>query len=249
MSPGWQRFEAELAQWSHPAPLWWRDDDAVADTQALRQLIELQQGGSKVPLHLASIPGSLESSLPDLIGKSPNTWILQHGYNHHNHALPGQKKIELGGELSTDELMARLGRGRHILVAAFAERYVDIIVPPWNRYDEAATTAIGHLGYKALSGLGLRTKKPAPFPQLNVHIDIIDWREGRFIGTEACLTEITQKLASRRLGHSDSTEPLGLMTHHLAHDGGCWDFLREFMFKTAEHPKIKWLEAKETLKA
>ena len=62
MTPDWTPLETELARWSaqgRTLPLWWRDDDAVAETPALRKLTELSERLG-LPVHLAVIPAAAE---------------------------------------------------------------------------------------------------------------------------------------------------------------------------------------------
>jgi len=242
----WQLLEQELQQWEQPAALWWRDDDAVEDTPALRQLTSLQQLDHQPHLHLASIPMSLHQTLPALLRHSPNVWVLQHGYNHQSNALEGQRKVELGGDQTLDQLLEKLAAGRSVLQQAFEQRYIDIVVPPWNRYSSAAAEAIDTLGYKAISGLGPRGEQRSN-TMLNVHVDIINWRTRSFVGTQACIQKIVDQLQLRRTSAVDASEPLGLMTHHLAHDQACWEFLQQWMIKTTSHPKIEWMQAEHAL--
>ena len=243
----WQLLEDELQLWNQPVAMWWRDDDAVEDTAALRQLVSLQQLDGLIPLHLASIPMLLKNTLPELLSICPNVWVLQHGYNHQSNAIDGQRKVELGGNQSLHQLMQKLTSGRKKLQKAFSQRYLDIIVPPWNRYNSVAAEAFEQLHYKALSGLGMRGEQLSSIALLNVHVDIIDWKTRSFVGTQTCIEKIIEQLQLRRMSPINTIEPLGLMTHHLAHDQACWDFLHEFMSKTAHHPKIEWLQAEQAL--
>lgn len=247
MADAWKALHAELSLWSSPINLWWRDDDAVADTAALRHLLDIQAQGRYLPLHLAAIPQQLEPSLPALLANTTRVWILQHGFDHQSYANPGQKKYELGGQLDREALRCRLARGRSLLREAFAERYLDVLVPPWNRYDRQARDIMHDLGYQAVSGFGLRAKRPASIAQISTHVDIVNWQAKRFVGTDSCLREITEKIRNRRLGRCDHAEPLGLLTHHLDHDQACWDFLHRFVSEFAEHPRVQWRKVDDLL--
>lgn len=226
---------------------WWRDDDAVADTPSLQRLIATQQEYQSIPLHLASIPQLLETSLSPLIEKSPNVWILQHGFSHQNNASAGERKIELGGEQKQSTLSGNLSSGRETLKQRFADRYIDILVPPWNRVNATALTAIDSLHYLALSGLGLDKSQSDETTRLNVHIDIINWKQRCFVGTEPCLEKIVNQLKIRRTDPAHRHEPVGLMTHHLAHDSDCWKFLSDFLQLTTQHAGAQWIQAEQAI--
>ena len=247
MSNAWQSLREELDLWQEPVSFWWRDDDAVADTPSLQKLIATQQENPSIPLHLASIPQLLETSLPPLVKSSPNVWILQHGFSHQNNASTGERKIELGGDQDQSILRENLASGRGILKQNFADRYLDVLVPPWNRVNATALSAIDSLHYLALSGLGLDKNQRDETPRLNVHIDIINWKQRCFVGTEACLEKIVNQLKIRRTEPAHRHEPLGLMTHHLAHDDDCWKFLSDFLQLTTEHAGTQWIQAEQAI--
>jgi hypothetical protein len=105
----------------------------------------------------------------------------------------------------------------------------------------------------ALPGLGFRglsTFKPRAtsegLVQINTHIDIVDWPgTRRFVGTDAALAAAVAHLAARRTGTCDGQEPTGLLTHHLAHDEGCREFVADFVRRTRAHAAARWLAADE----
>ena len=60
--------------------------------------------------------------------------------------------------------------------------------------------------------------------QINTHVDLVDWKSGGgFTGEEACLAVLVASLARAR---TESGEPVGILSHHLAMDDRAWDFLR-----------------------
>lgn len=242
---GWSDLTAELDRWQkegRTATFWWRDDDARIATPALATLLSLR-GSLRVPLALAVIPSGADKTLIDAIEAEDEIAVLQHGFAHANHAPPGADKIELGGR-STAEVGAELLRGRDILTQLTGE-IPDLLVPPWNRIDPALPSTLPALGYR-----GLSTFKARPIPQeggldfVNTHIDIVDWPTTRaFCGEGAALDQACRHLAARRTGAADADEPTGLLTHHLAHDAGCWRFIGDFVAATASHPATDWLTA------
>ena len=160
----------------------------------------------------------------------PDANVLQHGFSHRNHAPPEQRKMELGWHRPASIIRQQLSAGRLALQGLFASRFVPIQVPPWNRIDERVVALLPGLGFSGVSTLGPRSAgQPVPgLRQLNVHVDIMNWREGRcFAGEEACIEQVVTHLRAKREGYADPAEPTGIMSHHLVHDSGCWVFLEE----------------------
>ncbi|MFC6668862.1 polysaccharide deacetylase family protein [Marinobacterium aestuariivivens] len=234
----WRRLERELDCWETPPTLWWRDDDATAPSAALEQLLQLSDRHA-IPLHLAVIPAHSEIALAKRLSRSHLTWVLQHGWDHQGYAGPGERKRELGGPRPRPEILQQLRQGRERLQQQFGPRALDILVPPWNRIDDDLLTLLPALGYRRLSILGPRPMEPEGPRQINVHIDIIDWKARRFAGQEAVIHQLVRHLEARRLGSVDATEPTGLMTHHLDHDDACWDFLADLTGALGD--RVRWV--------
>lgn len=237
----WQALSSEIEQWQQPIQLWWRDDDATANSQALQRMLKLAHQ-YQVPVHLAVIPQLLEPSL-DII-KQPqhraDCYVLQHGYDHKSYALAEQRKIELGGSQSVTTLTAKLSGARESLAAHFGTQYIDILVPPWNRISPALAEHLPEIGYRQLSVLASPKVVETDF-LVNVHIDIIDWKQRSFAGESIVLEKIRQYLYRTRTTNLDSAKPCGIMTHHLDHDEQCWAFIEQFLVFCQQHSNIQWL--------
>ncbi|MGF1611694.1 MAG: polysaccharide deacetylase family protein [Kiloniellales bacterium] len=248
----WEEFEAELAAWvaaGQRASLWWRDDDAIEPTPALDRLLALA-AGKGLPLALAVIPARATPALVARLARAEGTIaVLQHGFAHRNHAAAGSAKIELGGPRERRAIAEELARGGAMLAALFqggetgTPPRLPVMVPPWNRIDGDVVALLPELGYRGLSADGPRA---APRPevgltQANTHLDIMHWPPPRgFLGEARCLALLTGHLRARRKGRVEATEPTGLLTHHLAHDGPAWDFLERLLARLARHPAVVW---------
>jgi hypothetical protein len=241
---GWEALAGECDAWAaagRTAELWWRDDDAVADTPALRRLLTL----ARVPIALAVIPATLEPSLPALLKSHGAVSVLQHGFDHKNRAPAGAKKSEFPATRAWPEIAADLAKGRDRLANAFGEQFVPALTPPWNRIEPAHADQLGGLGYRGLTTY-LPRKKPgiAGVTQVNTHVDVIDWHGTRgFLGLRPTLHLLVQHLEAKRLGSADPAESTGLLTHHLVHDTETWDFLGALLDWCAKKPIIKWRSA------
>ena len=248
----WSLLAEELALWPESVPFWWRDDDAIADSAALQKMLVIAKQYS-APVHLAVIPAHLQDSLAVI--KAPehrdSCFVLQHGFDHQSYALAGQRKIELGGSQATQpqltSLLANLATGYTLLQAHFANQYLPILVPPWNRVESPVAEHLTHLGYQQLSVLASDKLEETSF-HLNVHIDIIDWKQRKFVGEAQVLSKIISSLTALRIQaqqnaseKSEPVKPCGLMTHHLDHDDECWAFLTRFFEFCQQQDKVIWL--------
>src|SRR6185436_17973343 len=99
-------------------------------------------------------------------------------------------------------------------------------------------------GFRGLSTFGARTCEPPAIVQCNTHVDLIAWRRGRlFIGEDAAIERLVAHLGARRESRADSTEPTGILTHHLDLDGDAWSFLEELAVRTQAHGSATWIAA------
>lgn len=235
----------ELDLWADAglsARLWLRDDDAVAPTGQLNRLAGLADRFGLAML-LAVVPGAATESLGRMIEANPLLDVAVHGYRHLNHAVPGEKSIELGGERPAGEICQELAVSSARLRHLFAKSATNILVPPWNRIRADIVEQLPGLGFTALSTFGAASEAEGidGLKQINTHLDIIDWkttRGGRDPGWLA--SEFVKLLRSARECRSG---PIGVLTHHLVHDDTAWEFLENLFTVTRQHPGAKWYAA------
>ena len=250
MSDPWQALDEELAAWradGREATFWLRDDDAVADTAALRRLFDIGQAAS-VPVALAVIPKDAGEDLARAVDGYESVSVIQHGWCHANHAPPTEKKFELGDHRPTEVVGEELRRGDERLSQLFGQRYRKVLAPPWNRIGPNVTAHLGLWGYAGLSVFGPRKRSVRPNGVwcANTHIDIIDWKGTRgFRGDDAVIGQAVGHLKARRTGSADPEEPSGLITHHLVHDEASWAFIGSFLARTKRSPATRWLALPE----
>ena len=240
----------ELDKWSESgrnAELWWRDDDAQKSGPMLQRLLDISEQHA-APLALASIPDGVQADLAECLLDRDLVCILQHGFSHRNYAPETERKMELGWHRPDEQIYAQIVSGLKNLRDLFAEQFVPVMVPPWNRIDPRVVEGLKVAGLNGLSTLGPRTDE---FPlvglkQVNVHVDIINWKQGRcFAGEDACVEQIIRHLSAKREGRADVGEPTGIMSHHLVHDAGCWAFLDALFRVLQGRPEVRVLSAKE----
>ena len=176
---------AELQHWQaagKQATLWLRDDDAIDDGPKLQRLIDVCSG---VNLSLAIIPKFASKALFERINKSENVWVLQHGWQHVNHAATGEKKSEFGEHRPIETMLDEIAQG-WIKLSSVANFRLPIFVPPWNRIKHDLINAIHQTPNipNKVSVYNSRIKADRNL-KINTHVDIINWRDGRsFIGIE-----------------------------------------------------------------
>jgi len=248
---GWNDLEKELDAWTEAgrvADFWWRDDDAVTNTAALRRLLDLAEG---TPLALAVIPSEADAKLVSILTPYSEIRVMQHGWSHTNHAPPEEKKCELGSHRPIPAVLMELAAGHARLTALFRSKFLPVLTPPWNRIDAALLPYLPGLGFTGLSADRPRKElEPAPeLLQANTHADLVDWRAGTgFIGEGRALSAIVAHLQDRRSGRVDAAEPTGILTHHLVQDVATSDFLAKLIPLIARHAAARWLGASQVFR-
>jgi len=246
-STKWTDLIDELDRWGDEgriATLWWRDDDAIARSQRLGELIAIANG---VPVALAVIPALAESALADWLVQAAPTYarILQHGWQHANHAAPG-KKSEFPKSRARDAAARDLVQGRARLTELFGTQALPVLAPPWNRFDDSFLPLLVDCG---ISGISRVKPRDVPLPMSpvvasNVHVDMVAWRGDRgFVGEAAALGGLVAHLRGRRAGAVDPDEPTGILTHHLVQDAATAAFLDRLLRLTLDHPAARWVDA------
>lgn len=244
---GWQALDDEVGRWrdtGRDVELWWRDDDAADANVALDRLLTMHRE-TDVPLALAVVPARATSALADRLAGSPAVDVLQHGYAHANHALPPDKKSELGPHRPAMLVLGELGAGRLALERLFATRALPVLVPPWNRIAPALVPALPEIGFAGLSTFTARRREEPVkgLRQINTHVDLVDWKDNRtFVGHDAAVAALVEALRHSR---SATSEPVGVLSHHLAMDEGAWDFLRSLWGRAIMVPGVKLCSARD----
>jgi hypothetical protein len=231
-------LDAALAARAAPVALWWRDDDAGPDDLRLDRLLALAARRG-VPVALATVPAALTPAATDRILASAGASVLQHGVAHADHALHGERRIELGGSAGPAELQGPVAAGRVQLAAAFGRRFLPVMVPPWNRMAPDVAACLPGWGFRGFSGWA---DGPPPVPdrliRVDAHLDAIDWRGGRrCLGADELAGRLVTLLATGRAG------PFGLLTHHLVTDEAGFAALDRFLGVVQDRAAIRWAGA------
>jgi len=244
----WQAFFDEIARWKDTGRVvefWWRDDDAARPDPAVSRLLGLAQRAS-TPLALAVVPLQCEKEIFENIGSFVS--VFQHGTDHANRAVAGEKKTEFSAAEAPAAAIARLAVARRQLEAKAGRRFLPVLAPPWNRLPEILGPHLAAAGFRGISQYGARARAEAApgLRQVNTHVDIIAWRSGRgFIGADHALAAATRHLAAKRAAAADPDEATGWLSHHAAHDEAAWAFLERLFETTRDSPAVAWRRAEE----
>jgi hypothetical protein len=248
LSRGWRALADEIALWRDAGltvEFWWRDDDAAQPAAALARLVALS-ANADVPLALAVVPLDADPAL--LAGLREPVSVLQHGTDHRNRALAGEKKTEFSASEPPQAAAARLAKACKQLAAQAGNRFVPVLAPPWNRLPEPLVAHLAAAGFRGLSQYGMRASAEASpgLRRVNTHVDIVAWHAGRgFIGEDDALAAAIRHLAAKRTGSADRREATGWLTHHAVHDEAAWNFLERLFETTRKIPGVRWRGAQE----
>lgn len=228
-------MDAALDGWTGPPlTVWWRDDDAVADTPALRRLLALRSQ-LELPLALAVIPSGAEPGLADVLPKQ-GVDVLAHGWDHRNHARPGHPMAELAFGRDPAEVVAQLTAGRERLMQLFGPLFRPVLVPPFNQLSLHLTGCLAASGFTHVSID--RDFGPHGLLSVNVHADIMDWTTGTAADPRSIIRGLLAAIRLRRLHLVDPAEPIGIMTHHLAHDEAAWEIVEALLLRFAVNAAV-----------
>lgn len=214
--------------------LWWRDDDAVAPSDALDALLDRVER-QDVPLLLAVIPEPASPALFERLRPVTGMRVSQHGFAHVNHQAPPAKAAELGDARPAGAVLAELREGRIKLERQAGRQWLPILTPPWNRIDPKVAAQRGQVGLCGLSTFG---PVGGDRRQVNTHFDLIAWkRGGEFIGWDKAIAIVEEELEDRRAGRD---EPFGLLTHHLVHTPQVWQAVDSILAVAGGHKAARW---------
>lgn len=221
-----------------PVTFWLRDDDAVEPSAALSRFNSLTEAYS-IPATLAVIPECTGEALVENLHQATHINIAVHGWSHKNYAPETQKKQELGSHRSVDAIVAELSKGFNRLSTSYADCFVPLLVPPWNRIAHDVVNSLADIGFTGLSTFG--HEKPAVIKMINTHVDLIDWKGTR--GARPSDTLVGEFIENIRT----TEKPIGFLTHHLVHDEVAWSFMESLFEATSHHEGCRWVSSREIL--
>lgn len=217
------------------ALVWWRDDDAGRFDKRLNWLLGLAAEADRA-IGLAVVPAWLDATTAQILRTRPRVRILQHGWAHVDHAAPGQKSIELGGVADSTACSADMGRGVALLEASFGNRFLPVMVPPWNRIDEACLAELAALGFRGISTFADDARGGShALAHVNTHVDLIDWHGTRRMKPLAQLVDEFEARLSQ-----PGCRVIGLLSHHLNMSLDDMATLRQFLCHVDQIGQCRW---------
>ena len=130
---------------------------------ALDRLLALT-GRHAVPVTLAVIPAHAgERRSPTGISSETGVTVAVHGWAHANHAPEDEKKQELGPHRPAAEVLAELAEAKAVIDRLFGERALPMLVPPWNRIDDALLPSLAE--HRLCRAVGLRPSEAGADPR------------------------------------------------------------------------------------
>jgi peptidoglycan/xylan/chitin deacetylase (PgdA/CDA1 family) len=240
---GWPALHSELDRWrDKTAKFWWRDDDAISMTPALRYLLAVRDA-QDIPLAIAVIPVGAVASLGSALSDWPGVSVFAHGGSHRDHSAQGQPPGELTAGRNVAEVVQELSHGRARLEDMFGQRFRPVLVPPYNHLAPRLASAVRQAGFSFVSVDG--DFVGLPLPSRNVHIDVINWSRNEAATPADLVRSAIVALRLRRFGLVGIDSPIGLVTHHLVHDGRMSGVMTSFLKCLGEHPAASFPEIQE----
>lgn len=246
MSANWSDLSLaldRLAGEGTVARFWLRDDDAVSGTADLSRLVRWAAACNTQVL-LALVPSKADDSLRAVMAETPQLVGAVHGWAHKNHAPEGEKKQELGAHRPLDQVCAELSSAQQRTLEICGTSALPVLVPPWNRIADEVVDVLAGLGFKGLSTFSdaFATRPISGLQVANSHVDIIDWRGSRGgKAHDALIEEVVGALETR----AAAGEPIGILSHHLAHDETAWSFLERLGETVSAHPSACWISPRD----
>jgi hypothetical protein len=262
MPRSWEDVSRELDCWAArglKARFWVRDDDACEMSTPLARLHELAMRHD-ITIGLAVIPAKVHPSLLKFMADEGRRFHpMCHGWQHINHSPAGRKPAEFGGERPISASI-KDARSAFCAFRKYFAGYDAVFVPPFGQISRAMTRALPAIGFAGLSaGPGWLERKLSHFPslairiptvrvvrwsnipRLDVHIDPIDWQRRTAHSVDTICNAVVRSLRPRRMGILAAEIPVGLVTHHLAHDDCIWGACNDALDVLRNHRAVEFL--------
>ncbi len=262
----WQAVHQELSLWQRQgltASVWVRDDDATDVTEALNQLERIARRFS-IQIGLAIIPAKVEQALiTHLEPRSEAFYPMCHGYMHADHGTEGNPS-----EFGDVRPLATLVEEARLASAVFSAHFrrPPVFVPPYCSISPHLERRLKEFGFKRLSNVPGKTQRrltklhrsisnlpslprylAMSVPNVNIHIDVIDWGAHSAKSSHQIASELLGELRMRRKGYIPPHTPIGVLTHHLVHDDLIWRSFEELLENLASAPAVRLCGAADVI--
>lgn len=241
------------------AKFWVRDDDAFEPSPDLERLRDVA-ARFDTRIGLAVIPGMVTPGLREFLAENDRHFYpMPHGWKHINYNR-GRKPAEFGPDRPISSMIADAEFALQLFKECFSSSQ-PIFVPPFNRITPALVRALPGVGYAGVSlmpnqlewkllRLGsrvlwrgvVRMTEFKSGPRIDVHLDIIDWKARTAQKRKIISDLLVQQLRGRRLGLLPPDAPIGLLTHHLAHNEDIWQAIDDILGFLRSHKAVEFID-------
>ncbi|MEH2544085.1 hypothetical protein V1283_000730 [Bradyrhizobium sp. AZCC 2262] len=258
----WDKARRELDCWAEAgltARFWVRDDDACQASENLERLRDLA-ARHDIRIGLAVIPGKIAPDLCEYLGRSVlQFYPMCHGWKHINYNRRN-KPAEFGPDRPISSMIVDAKSALDLFKEHFGTSKA-IFVPPFNAITPGLVRALPNIGFfgislvppflenkmlQLVSRLNRKAvvKLPASSrgPRIDVHLDVINWKTRTAQDTKTIANQLLQQLRGRRLGLLAADTPIGLLTHHLAHDEPIWRTCDEVLRVLQSHKAVEFID-------
>ncbi|WFU79143.1 hypothetical protein QA645_32120 [Bradyrhizobium sp. CIAT3101] len=262
MINSWDNARQELDIWAASklkARFWIRDDDAFETSLGLERLRDVAVRFD-TRIGLAIIPGKITRGLQEFLAENARQFYpMCHGWRHINYNA-GKKPAEFGPDRPISSMIADTKSALHLFKECF-DLSQPIFVPPFNRITPALVKSLPRVGFAGVSlmpsylerkllqlnsrvqwGGMIKLPEFKDGLRIDVHLDVIDWRAGTAQRTKVVSDLLVQQLRGRRLGVVPSDSPIGLLTHHLAHDPPVWHAIDGILDFLRSHEAVEFID-------
>lgn len=225
--------------------IWFRDDDAGIDSDALKKLVYFFDTHS-IPLLVAVIPERLTIGTTTLLNSSSIVSIGQHGYSHINYAPEGSPPSELTDGRDIQILTKEQLQGHAILKKYFNDKYLHCFIPPYFEISTKVLSELEKIDYTFFSSWWTNGFTPNGIPELNVQVDFVDWNNGeKFAGDEYVLFQFQRELENFLLSKQKRCI-IGVVLHHELMDLESY-YMLESIYKYAQKNKFTIISSQTAL--
>jgi hypothetical protein len=245
-----QPLRAAIEEWKRAcgnAPFFLRDDDAARATPRLQRLLGIcRQTDTQVMLSV--IPGRVQPDLVETIMECEFAVPVQHGYQHESHSTIEGVKSEFPDEEALEPQHDRARRGIEDMANAFGDRFMPILVPPWNNISQKLVANLASVGIAGLSCSGRRGGSDRYNIKLfNSWVSLNDFSKLEEPFDPAIIVDKYMRTIGNRLTQAkDRLEPIGLTTHHLVTSEEQFRFLHA-LIETVREAGGQWLSPEELM--
>jgi hypothetical protein len=243
-------LHAAIEEWKNAwgtAPFFLRDDDAARVTPRLQRLLGICRE-TKVQVMLSVIPGRLQPDLIEAMMDCEHAVPVQHGYQHESHSTVEGVKSEFPDEEALELQLDRTKKGFDGMAAAFGDRFMPILVPPWNNISQQLAANLADTGIAGLSCSGRRGSAVAyKIKVFNSWVSLNNFAMLEAPFDPSIIVDKYVRAIRNRMGRTqDRLEPIGLTTHHLVTSEAQFRFLQG-LIETVQDAGGQWLSPQELM--